>query len=110
MPDLTLLAMSDPRDKTNLTASDDSVPFGGCGSPSPIKVGTTSHFSAHTAGGNLLGELSANERMLQGYEWPATFRDNAHDIFVPDIFTSSDTTDYHKWELNLIRSLVGKMP
>ena len=110
MPDLTLLAMSDPRDKTNLTASDDSVPFGGCGSPSPIKVGATSHFSAHTAGGNLLGELSANERMLQEYEWPATFRDNAHDIFVPDIFTSSDTTDYHKWELNLIRSLVGKMP
>ena len=31
--------MSDPRDKTNLTASDDNVPFGGSGSPSPIKMG-----------------------------------------------------------------------
>ena len=102
--------MSDPRDKTNLTASEDNVPFGGSGSPSPIKIGATSHFSAHTAGGDLLGELSAHERMLQEYEWAATFRDNAHDIVVPDIFTSSGTTDYHKWELNLIRSLVGKMP
>ena len=75
--------MSDPRDKTNLTASDDNVPFGGSGSPSPIKIGATSHFSAHTAGGDLLGELSAHERMLQEYEWAATFRGNAHDLVVP---------------------------
>ena len=34
--------MSDPRDKTTLTASADNVPFGRSGSPSPMKIGATS--------------------------------------------------------------------
>ena len=37
--DLTLLEMADSHDTTNLAASDDSVPFGSNGSPSPIKGG-----------------------------------------------------------------------
>ena len=65
---------------------------------SPLQVGATSQ------------DMGGEEDIPHAeYEWAVMLKDGLHDgIKVPDIATES--FDFERWEKNLLRTMVGKMP